>query len=165
MLPPERRCEQQGQGHRAHQVARAASWPSAQSKLRALTPSNQAHGKAVLDTHTPQLGHRGTPRSHTQQDRELSSGTGTHVSAIEGVWSAGQHCAHAVWVFEFDEPKASRLVGCLVFHDHAVHDLSILGKVAAQRLCSKIETHAHAQQGIRQVTHSQPISLTCKVCN
>ena len=85
-----------------------------------------------------------------------SSGPGTHVSAIEGVWSAGQHRAHAVWIFEFDKAKASRLVGRLVFHDHAVHDLSILGKVAAQRLCSEVRTHTARRQAGHRLLAWQP---------
>lgn len=85
-----------------------------------------------------------------------SSGPGTHVSAIKGVWSAGQHRAHAVWIFEFDKAKASRLVGRLVFHDHAVHDLSILGKVAAQRLCSEVRTHTARRQAGHRLLAWQP---------
>lgn len=53
-------------GVQAHQVARATSWPSIQSKCRAVTfffgavtLVTQPQGKAILGTHAV-LGHRGT---------------------------------------------------------------------------------------------------------
>lgn len=55
----------------------------------------------------------------------------TYVSAVQCVWSAGQYRPHTVWVFKFDKPKTSRLVGGFIFHDHTVYNFSILGKVAA----------------------------------
>lgn len=67
----------------------------------------------------------------------------THIPAVQGVWSAGQHCPHTIGVFKLDKPEASRLVGGFIFHDDTIHNLAILGKVAAQSLCSEAGTKAH----------------------
>lgn len=67
----------------------------------------------------------------------------TYIPAIQGVWSAGQHGPHTIGVFKFDKPKASGLVGGFIFHDDTIHNFAILGKVAAQSLCSEAGTKAH----------------------